>query len=199
MKAPESPYLKTLSEANLSYRDLPSVVSDRPSSSFPSEVSPQPRSSSLGKRRWRGEDDEDDGNGRHGRDRATRRHLQVRPHPLRYPSPLWRKKNSVASGHFGAPRSSEAHPLPISGLCDNPNIQAPRWTARYCTKNCLLGLKLGRDLDPRCPNVAAHRSAASYPLQHSSRSETHHIALGQLDKLVCQQLLRNRGRLSLPY
>ncbi|PHH74242.1 hypothetical protein CDD82_5031 [Ophiocordyceps australis] len=40
----------------------------------------------------------------------------------------------------------------------------------YCTQKCLLGLVNGRELDPRCPNVAAHRAKSTssrHPVTHT--------------------------------
>ena len=49
----------------------------------------------------------------------------------------------------------------------------------YCTQNCLLGLRNGLQLDPGCPNVAAHGQK--------------HISLGMFLQLLRKQLAVDRG------
>ncbi|KAM3560522.1 hypothetical protein ARSEF4850_003623 [Beauveria asiatica] len=56
---------------------------------------------------------------------------------------------------------------------------APAPTKQYCTQACLLGLKLGRELDSRCPNV----------LYHGVGGNTRHpIDAQELTKLMSEQL-----------
>ncbi|KAH8715381.1 hypothetical protein HC256_004207 [Beauveria bassiana] len=56
---------------------------------------------------------------------------------------------------------------------------APAPTKQYCTQACLLGLKLGRELDSRCPNV----------LYHGVGGNTRHpIDTQELTKLMSEQL-----------
>ncbi|EJP61471.1 metalloprotease-like protein [Beauveria bassiana ARSEF 2860] len=56
---------------------------------------------------------------------------------------------------------------------------APAPTKQYCTQACLLGLKLGRKLDSRCPNV----------LYHGVGGNTRHpIDAQELTKLMSEQL-----------
>ncbi|KAM3552241.1 hypothetical protein MY1884_003652 [Beauveria asiatica] len=56
---------------------------------------------------------------------------------------------------------------------------APAPTKQYCTQACLLGLKLGRELDSRCPNV----------LYHGVGGNTRHpIDAQELTELMSEQL-----------
>ncbi len=56
---------------------------------------------------------------------------------------------------------------------------APAPTKQYCTQACLLGLKMGRELDSRCPNVRYHCAGGN----------THHpIDAQELTKLMSEQL-----------
>ncbi|EJP62018.1 metalloprotease-like protein [Beauveria bassiana ARSEF 2860] len=56
---------------------------------------------------------------------------------------------------------------------------APAPTKQYCTQACLLGLKLGRELDSRCPNV----------IYHGVGGNTYHpIDAQKLTKLMSEQL-----------
>lgn len=52
-------------------------------------------------------------------------------------------------------------------------------TKQYCTQACLLGLKMGRELDSRCPNVLYHGVGGN---------TRHQIDAQELIKLMNEQL-----------
>jgi hypothetical protein len=56
---------------------------------------------------------------------------------------------------------------------------------KYCTQNCLLGLKHGRALDQSCPNYRSHRPAASH---------SHPIFMALFHRLVQSQLTADMDR-----
>ncbi|OAA74418.1 hypothetical protein LEL_07999 [Akanthomyces lecanii RCEF 1005] len=56
---------------------------------------------------------------------------------------------------------------------DGAQSSPPAPTRQYCTQTCLLGLKLGRTLDSRCPNVLSHcvRGGAQHPINATEFTE----------------------------
>ncbi|KFA79380.1 hypothetical protein S40288_10402, partial [Stachybotrys chartarum IBT 40288] len=64
------------------------------------------------------------------------------------------------------PVSSKRKVGPSYGSSDADVKTSSSPSRQYCTQACLLGLKRGLDLDGKCPNIDAHRSAARGRARH---------------------------------
>jgi len=68
-------------------------------------------------------------------------------------------------------------------------------TRQFCTQACLLGLKLGRTLDDKCPNVSAHRAAAAAAATASANNnrntDCHGLGASEFLSKIHTQLTNN--------
>ncbi|OAA63403.1 phosphotransferase-like protein [Niveomyces insectorum RCEF 264] len=73
-----------------------------------------------------------------------------------------------------------------SGAASGATTGTRQKAMAYCTQTCLLGLKTGSRLDPRCPNVERHRGGRDGT--KNTTNERHAISADELRVLLVQQL-----------